>query len=162
MLAELRDRYPAVAVAVLSGSTDRSDVIRALDLGALGYIPKTARREVMLGALRLVFSGSMYIPPEILGREELSSKYCAPTQPAIDLARVSPDELGLTERQIEVLTLLRQGKSNKAIARMLNLAEPTVKNHVTAILKAFKVTSRTEAVIAVDKMRLKLPPISKS
>jgi DNA-binding NarL/FixJ family response regulator len=75
---------------------------------------------------------------------------------------VSPDELGLTERQIEVLTLLRQGKSNKAIVRMLNLAEPTVKNHVTAILKAFKVTSRTEAVIAVDKMRLKLPPISKS
>jgi DNA-binding NarL/FixJ family response regulator len=161
MLAELRDRYPAVAVAVLSGSTDRGDVIRALDLGALGYIPKTARREVMLSALRLMVSGGMYIPPEILGREELSSRYRAATQTAIDLAR-SPDELGLTERQTEVLTLLRQGKSNKAIARMLNLAEPTVKNHVTAILKAFKVTNRTEAVIAVDKMRLKLPPISKS
>jgi len=56
-----------------------------------------------------------------------------------------------------VLALLRQGKSNKAIARVLGLAEPTVKNHVTAILKALKVTSRTEAVIAVEKRRFTLP-----
>jgi DNA-binding NarL/FixJ family response regulator len=154
MLAELRERYPAIPVVVLSGVNDRSNVTRALELGVLGYIPKTTQREVMLSALNLVFSGGIYIPPEILGREQLSSKYCAPPQTAVDLAGVSPAELGLTKRQIEVLALLRQGKSNKAIARLLNLSEQTVKNHVTAILKALKVSSRTEALVAVNKMRL--------
>jgi DNA-binding NarL/FixJ family response regulator len=58
---------------------------------------------------------------------------------------------GLTARQREVLAVMMQGKSNKAICRILNLAEPTVKNHVTAILKALKVSNRTEAVIKVAK-----------
>jgi DNA-binding NarL/FixJ family response regulator len=55
-----------------------------------------------------------------------------------------------------------QGKSNKAICRVLNLAEPTVKNHVTAILKALKVSNRTQAVVAVGELGWKLPPVSKS
>ena len=59
--------------------------------------------------------------------------------------------MGLTARQRDVLAVMMQGKSNKAICRILNLAEPTVKNHVTAILKALKVTNRTEAVIKVAK-----------
>ena len=65
--------------------------------------------------------------------------------------RPLPD-LGLAGRQVEVLALMMQGKSNKAICRTLDLAEPTVKNHVTAILKALKVTNRTEAVIAVGAL----------
>jgi DNA-binding NarL/FixJ family response regulator len=63
---------------------------------------------------------------------------------------------GLTARQRDVLAVLLQGKSNKAICRILNLAEPTVKNHVTAILKALKVTNRTEAVIKVTKAAVAL------
>ena len=55
-----------------------------------------------------------------------------------------------------------RGKSNKAIGRTLNLAEPTVKNHITAVLKALKVTNRTEAVIAVGELRWELPPLAKS
>jgi len=66
--------------------------------------------------------------------------------------RAMPDDLGLTERQIEVLTLIMQGKSNKAICRLLDLAEPTVRNHVTAILRALKVSNRTEAVIAAAEL----------
>jgi DNA-binding NarL/FixJ family response regulator len=73
-----------------------------------------------------------------------------------------PSELGLTERQLDVLSLMMQGKSNKAICRVLDLAEPTVKNHVTAILKALKVTNRTEAVIAVRERALELLPVAKS
>jgi DNA-binding NarL/FixJ family response regulator len=61
-------------------------------------------------------------------------------------------DLGLTERQTAVLALIMQGKSNKAICRVLDLAEPTVKNHVTAILKALDVTNRTEAVIAAGAL----------
>ena len=68
--------------------------------------------------------------------------------------------VSLTARQRDVLAVMMQGKSNKAICRILNLAEPTVKNHVTAILKALKVTNRTEAVIKVA--RASTPPMSYS
>jgi DNA-binding CsgD family transcriptional regulator len=63
-----------------------------------------------------------------------------------------PADLGLTGRQLDVLELMMTGKSNKAICRKLNRAEPTVKNHVTAILKTLKVMNRTEAVIAVSSL----------
>ncbi len=160
VLAELRERYPAVAIVVLSAVQDRTNVIRVLDLGAVGYIPKSARREVMLSALQLVFAGGIYVPPEILAREELSNP--APRPPIGDRPLASPADVGLTDRQLDVLALMMQGKNNKVICRVLNLAEPTVKNHVTAILKALKVTNRTEAVIAVIKLGWKLPPIAKS
>jgi DNA-binding NarL/FixJ family response regulator len=69
----------------------------------------------------------------------------------------SPADLGLTARQIEVLALMMRGKSNKAICRILNLAEPTVKNSVTAILKALKASNRTEAVVRVGALGWELP-----
>ena len=147
MLAELRERNPAMSVVVLSAVQDRANVMKALDLGAMGYIPKSARNEVMLSALQLVFAGGIYIPPEILAREHLS-KFAPRPHGAI----VSPTDLGLTDRQLEVLALIVQGKNNKSICQMLNLAEPTVKNHVTAILKALKVANRAEAVIAVNEL----------
>jgi DNA-binding NarL/FixJ family response regulator len=158
MLAELRERNPAVSVVVLSAAQDRANVIKALDLGAMGYIPKSARNEVMLSALQLVFAGGIYIPPEILAREHLSHT-AVPS--AGGRAIVSPADLGLTDRQLDVLALMMQGKNNKSICRTLNLAEPTVKNHVTAILKALKVTNRTEAVIAVNELGWKLPATPK-
>jgi DNA-binding NarL/FixJ family response regulator len=165
LLAELRERYPAISIVVMSALQDRDNVAKALDLGALGFIPKSAQREVMLGALKLVFSGGIYIPPQILAREEAVApsalKPSAAKQTA-DRARVSPAELGLTGRQVDVLALMMQGKSNKAICRVLDLAEPTVKNHVTAILKALKVNNRTEAVIAVGELGWDLPAVGKS
>ena len=147
MLGELGVRYPTISVVVLSAYHDRDRVMKALDLGALGFIPKSAQREVMLGALNLIFAGGIYIPPEILGRHEPAARpgQAAPAPPN---ERVMGSDLGLTERQIEVLALMMQGKSNKAICRALALAEPTVKIHVSAILKALKVANRTEAVIA--------------
>jgi DNA-binding NarL/FixJ family response regulator len=162
VLADLRERYPAIAIVVLSALQDRHNVIRALDLGAQGFIPKTTPLEVMLSALQLVFSGGIYIPPEILGREETSLLQSPPLkQSANDLARVQPTDLGLTARQIEVLALMAQGRTNKAISRTLDLAEPTVKNHITAILKTLKASNRTEAVIAVGKFGWDLPRVGK-
>src|SRR5215207_4093772 len=75
----------------------------------------------------------------------------------IDSPAVSPAELGLTDRQLDVLALMMRGQSNKAICRALELAEPTVKNHVSAILKALKVSSRTEAVVRVGALGWQLP-----
>lgn len=149
-LGELRDVYPAVAIVVLSASKDRDSVTRALDLGALGFIPKSASRVVMMSALQLVFAGGIYVPPEILQRPE-KTPVDAPVS-----APMSPSELGLTERQIDVLALMMQGMSNKAVCRELNLAEATVKNHITAILRALKVANRTEAVIAAAAFGWKL------
>ena len=68
-----------------------------------------------------------------------------------------PTDLGLTDRQLDVLALMMQGKSNKLICRQLNLAEPTVKNHVSAILKALGVNNRTEAVLVATAYRWSLP-----
>ncbi len=156
VLAELRERHPAISVVVLSVSADRDDITRALDLGALGFIPKSAGREVMLNAFRLILSGGVYVPPEIFGRSQPApAAQPRPEQPP------SAAELGLTNRQMEVLMLMMQGKSNKAICRVLNLAEPTVKNHVTAILRAFRVSNRTEAVIAAGARGLGLDGGSK-
>lgn len=149
LLAELRERLPASSVVVLSGSVARKDIDRALDLGALGFIPKSAKREVMLAAFRLIFSGGIYVPPEI--RASLPE---TATPPRARSRPPSAAELGLTERQMEVLALMMRGKSNKAICRALDVAEPTVKNHVTAILKALKVRNRTEAVIAAAGLGL--------
>jgi len=151
-LAELRVRYPAVSVVVLSAREDRDSVTKALELGALGFIPKSARREVMLNAFNLIFSGGMYIPPEILARHGPAA--ALPPAPARSGPRVSAADLGLTGRQMEVLALMMQGRSNKAICRQLALAEPTVKNHVTAILRALKASNRTEAVVAAGELGL--------
>jgi DNA-binding NarL/FixJ family response regulator len=159
VLAELRERYPDAGIVVLSAERDAEKVRRALDFGARGYIPKSAKADVIISALRLVISGGVYIPPEILAGGLSSapqSRYAA------DKALASPEAAGLTERQIDVLALIMQGKNNKTICRMLNLAEPTVKNHVTAILRALKVTSRTEAVITVNKLGWKVPEPPKS
>jgi DNA-binding NarL/FixJ family response regulator len=151
VLADLRKCFATISVVVLSAVDDRDNVLRALDLGALGFIPKSATREVMVNALRLVFSGGIYIPTEALVRSGAKE-----TQPVLRRP-VSPADLGFTERQMEVLGLMMLGKSNKAISRILDVAEPTVKHHVTAILKALKVTNRTEAVIAVGALYSQLP-----
>jgi DNA-binding NarL/FixJ family response regulator len=155
VLADLRKRYATISLVVMSALNDRDNVMRALDLGAIGFIPKSSSRDVMVNALRLVFAGGIYIPPEALGRVEAT-----PPQPQPMPARsVSPADLGFTERQLEVLALMMKGKSNKAISRILNVAEATVKHHVTAILKTLKVANRTEAVIAVGALDWKLPHI---
>ena len=75
--------------------------------------------------------------------------------------KLQPRDLGLTER-VDVLALMMQGKSNKAIGRALDLTEPTVRNHVTAVLKALNVTNRTEAIIAVVELGWDLRPIARS
>ena len=153
LLCELRHDLPQLPVVVLSATEDRDTVIRAINDGAMGFIPKTSRTEVLIAALRLVFSGGVYLPPSAFSMQS------GPTSTATRLpapATRSPREVGLTERQAQVLALLVQGKSNKLICRALDLAEGTVKIHVTAILRALNVSNRTEAVVAVSRLGLKL------
>jgi DNA-binding NarL/FixJ family response regulator len=140
VLTELHGRSPAVLI-VVSGPQDRGFLVRALDIGAS----------------QLVFAGAVHNPPETSAHDKPSARQPDEKRPADGGARVSPSDLGLTGRQLDVLALMMQGKSNKAICRVLTLAEPTVKNHVTAVLRALEVSNRTEAVIAVGKFGWKLP-----
>jgi DNA-binding NarL/FixJ family response regulator len=166
VLAEFRKAWPALPVVVVSASDRSSDVIRAIDLGAMGFVPKRTSNDMLAEALRLVMSGGIYVPPMTLGSEPLPDAY-AETVPGVmhravgELAMDSTyqyqtapklDELGLTPRQTEVLALLLQGKPNKVIARELSLSVETVKDHVAAVLRALKVSSRTQAVLAVGQM----------
>jgi DNA-binding NarL/FixJ family response regulator len=152
VLRELRERHPGFPVVVLSASEQAETVMRALDAGAMGFIPKTSSNELLLGALRLVLAGGVYLPPEVLRHASAPALVSKPAA-----AGVSHRDVGLTQRQADVLALMVQGKPNKIICRELDLAEGTVKIHVTAILKALGVTNRTQAVIAVGKLGLKLP-----
>lgn len=153
-LEELRTRHPALPVVVLSSANDRASVMQALDQGAMGYIPKLSSNEVLVSALRLVLSGGIYIPPEILARWESPPATDAQAAGRDSPPPKTPADFGLSERQAQVLRLLLEGKSNKIICRELDLAESTVKNHVTLIMKALNVTSRTQAVIAAARMGL--------
>ncbi|WP_042695239.1 response regulator transcription factor [Azospirillum sp. B506] len=146
-LREIQALQPGVPVVVISASEALGDIRGALDHGATGYIPKSSSVKVMMGALNLVFSGGIYLPPGAL----TASMDAAPRRRAVDLSDRNAS-YGLTQRQREVLECLRLGKSNKQIAYELGLSEGTVKIHVTAIFKSLGVKNRTQAVIAAAAM----------
>jgi DNA-binding NarL/FixJ family response regulator len=155
----LRDRHPAVPVVVLSASEDRGEVMRSLDLGAMGFIPKTQASAAMIAALRTVLAGGVYLPADVMSQAAAAAPAATAESEGVYDPKTQGAELGLTPRQAEVLALLIQGKPNKLICRDLNLAEGTVKIHVAAILKALGVMNRTQAVVAVSRMGLKLGPL---
>jgi DNA-binding NarL/FixJ family response regulator len=155
LLHELRGAYPSIPVVVLSASDQREDIMRAIDLGAMGYIPKSSSNLVMLQALRLVLSGGVYLPSVALAMREASGAELLRAAEG-GATRTTPRELGLTARQAQVLALILQGKPNKVICRELGLAEGTVKIHVAAILRALNVSTRTQAVIEASRLGLQL------
>ena len=138
-LGDLKLDYPGVPIVILSATHDSATIMAALGAGAHGFIPKNANAEMLLDAVRCVLDGGVYRAPETL------------PMPGCDGVHLAPDALGLTARQTDVLKLLVQGKPNKLICRDLTLSEGTVKVHVSAILKALRVHSRTEAIAVLAR-----------
>lgn len=136
-LQRLCDRFPALPVVILSASTRRADMQHALDLGAMGFVPKNATSQQMLQSLRMVLAGGVAVPAALVRK-----------------AGASGWRASLTDRQRDVLALLARGMSNKEIARALDLAEATVKMHVTAIMRLLDVSNRTQAVLAAQRLHL--------
>ena len=131
LVRRLREQYgPELRMFVLSASTQSADARRVLRAGANGYCPKGESHQTMASALRLVLEGGDYLPPLLLGDEG------APPGRAT----------GLTARQEQVLALLANGRSNKAIADELAIAERTVKLHVQALFDLLGANNRTHAV----------------
>ena len=142
----MRRQAPDVPVVVVTASEDPRHVRRAMEMGARGYITKTGSSESMLDGLRVVLAGGIYVSPQLtLAMPEPEQQSTAAA--AAVLAQLTP-------RQVDVLAMLRKGKSNKEIGRELNLAEITVKMHVTAILKALGVQNRTQAAIMAEQLGL--------
>jgi len=162
---ELRRRHPSVPVIVLSGHEDPQLMRAALERGALGFIPKAYSPEVMLSAVRLVLAGGVYVPPMMLSAVPSGVIAASGAEAAPGMAGgLAPRAAGsgaatldslrkvLTERQVEVLQLLSQGKPNKLIGRSLGISEGTVKIHLAAIFRALNVRNRTEAVVAAQSL----------
>jgi DNA-binding NarL/FixJ family response regulator len=151
----IRERSPLTPIVALSSSDDRQTILSAIDAGAMGFIPKSSSSAVLSAALRLVLSKGIYIPPEILrdrsGLEPMPSPALHSAKATI---RTTPADLGLTSRQADVLFLILQGKSAKAICRDLSLSSSTVKVHTSAALRALNVTTRTQAVVAAARIGL--------
>ena len=150
----MRSRRPEVPVLVLSGNEDPAVVRECIDLGAFGFVPKSAPSEQFHAALTLVLSGGVYLPPTSLSV-------------ATPASRAQQDAWGrlgaqLTGRQRQVLLGIVQGKPNKVIARDLGLSDTTVKSHVAHILDALVVSNRTEAVYALARAGVSIRDLESS
>ena len=154
-LETIRGRHPGLPVLVMSGVYDRQTIDRCFAAGAAGFVPKTATPERLAAAVRAVSAGETYVPPGI--DDAADHPGWAARAPARLGMTGDVRQLGLTERQLEVLRLLLRGLPNKLIGRQLKLAEGTVKVHVSAVLRALGARNRTQAVLAANRLGLRLP-----
>ena len=116
-------------------------------LGAMGFIVKTLSRQAFVEALRDVLSGKVYLPASVVGQQFLPNftpHNTVGVRPVSD-----PASMDLTPREFEVLSWLVQGKSNKEIARQLDIEEQTVRNHLRPVFQKFGVAKRAELLVKV-------------
>lgn len=135
-------QHPELPIIVLSGSVNPRVMHQVLSKGAAAFLTKSGMSDELLSVTRLVLAGDVYMPPELVAASAAGPAHESSAGPA------APQ---FTPRQEEVLHLLLDGYTNKEIGRMLSLSDETVKNHVTAILRGFGVTTRTQAVLAANR-----------
>lgn len=138
--------FPAIPLVVVSGSEQRAEIECVMEYGAMGFISKTSSGKVMVNALRIVLSGEVYYPPQLLSQAQLNSELPDLKYADLDKASQQLNTYGLTKRQLQALQYLAEGLSNKEIALKMNLAEGTIKVHVAATYQALQVSSRLDAV----------------
>ncbi len=153
-LHDIHLAHPGIPLSVLSGIDDPEVIRRAIDAGASGFVCKASSSKVLIAGLRLILAGGTYLPRAAL-QGALVSTPPAAERPAGVAVEVEAGHL--SGRQADVLFKAIQGKPNKIIARELNIAEGTVKAHLSAAYKSLRVRNRTEAVYAAVKLGLKPP-----
>ena len=145
----LRDRCPTLPVAIVSSEEDKRTVREALEMGAVGYLPKSTSVGELSQAIAKVLSGSISAPRDIFAAGALGKS---------DAARTLQERIRkLTPQQIRVLHLIKRGLQNREIAAELKLAESTVKAHVTEILRKLQLFSRNKAIVEIGKITLPPP-----
>lgn len=145
----LRATHPRLPVAIVSSDEDQHVVREALSLGAAGYLPKSTSKRELTASIERVLSGSISVPKDFLPAAERGGN---------SSSRALQARLGeLTPQQLRVLDLIRRGYQNREIAGELQLAESTVKAHITEILRKLRLFSRNKAVIETSKIELPIP-----
>ena len=138
-LALFGQKHPELPIVMISGAITPRIVRQVMDQGAVGFIAKAGLSGELLSILERVLAGEVYVPTELLAAVGLPDRPVAGSAPP------------LTSRQQEVLALLLDGRSNKDIGDTLQLSDETVKNHVSALLRAFGVQTRMQAVLAASQ-----------
>ena len=138
-LTALRKDIPDTPIIVLSAELDPLVIHRCIELGAMGFITKCSTHDELLGAIRLIVDGGIYLPAAVRNGQYAPANHGS--RPS-DIALLT----SLSKRQREVLTLLVQGKPNKTISTQMDISQNTVKAHLTAIFRVLGARNRTEAV----------------
>ena len=141
LMEEIVAAHPTLKILVMSGLQDQQSIIRVLQMGAAGFIPKSLEAGLLTSAISFVLKGGVYIPVKLLNQAQKSGLLTS-REPTGEISTVH-----LTQRQKEVLGLLAKGAPIKRICKELDLSEGTVKTHVTAIYRAFGASNRTEALL---------------
>ncbi|WP_292953814.1 MULTISPECIES: response regulator transcription factor [unclassified Neptuniibacter] len=148
-LITLRNDLPTVPVVIVSAEEDKQIVLQAITYGAVGFITKSSPREQMSDALKQILAGNVYLPSDIIRASQPDNR----RMQRKDDNQIPPELLSsLTRRQLLVLERMSKGESNKQIAYNLNIAETTVKAHVSAILRKLGVHNRIQAVLSAGNI----------
>ena len=149
-LLHIRKLYPDLPVAVVSGTEDATIISKIVGVGALGFIPKTASSGDIANAVQAILDGDIWLPDNISDHiEEVDEAF----------SQLADKVSSLTPSQYKVLCYMRDGLLNKQIGYNLDIAEATVKAHVTAIFKKLGINNRTQAVLIASQLELE-PPAS--
>lgn len=148
LMEEIVRRQPMLKILVVSGLADQESIMRVLQLGAAGFVPKSLDTELLSSAIDFVLKGGVYIPSKLLTESQKDGFF---TRTAAHLKAPESAPPHLTDRQLDVLAQLAKGAPIKRICRELDLSEGTVKTHVAAIYRSFGASNRTEALIAARR-----------
>ena len=143
-LMNLRNEAPTIPVVIVSAEQDKQVVLQAITYGAVGFITKSSPRAQMTEAIEQILNGNVYLPSDVIRTQKSS-----PRRSGHEEHGISPELLqALTRKQLLVLERMTKGESNKQIAYNLDIAETTVKAHVSAILRKLKVHNRVQAILS--------------
>ncbi len=143
LTGELKNKYPDVNILALTIDNDQNHVSKIIKAGALGYVLKDIDPDTLYEAIRTVAKGEAYIQPCLLTK--LLNEFRQFMNE--EKTSISPEEFGLTQRELEIVTYIASGNSNKDIAEKLFISEKTVKNHVSSILKKMALEDRTQVAV---------------
>lgn len=144
-LAYIRSNHESLPTVIVSAMDDPAVIRRAIQHGASGFIPKSSPIATLEEGIRAVLDGEVWIPEGIdVSSDQLDSEE----------ATIAGALSSLTPHQFRVLMMLCEGLLNKQIAFQLGVSEATIKAHVTAILRKMQVSNRTQAVLAVERLRI--------
>lgn len=147
-IVKMRNHAPEIPLGIISAEEDKSIVLQAAGYGAVGFIPKSTTRETITRAIEQILAGQVYLPADIIRSNPGESVANTSKQFEIDMKSISY----LTRKQLQVFEQMAKGNSNKQIAYDMNIAETTVKAHVSAILHKLKVKNRIQAVLCASNI----------